>query len=107
MIDNKKKCGVENCNNLGEFDKKIKEKVYRRKYCHKHGNHTLKQRLKSQKDFMVCEYCGWIGPCDIHRVNWESDGGKYTADNIRSTCPNCHRLITYRLIEDKFKIKKN
>jgi len=114
LIDTKRKCKVEWCDNLGEWDKIIGNKVYRRKYCSKHRNpHSYKTknvyyREKFKKENCnKCEYCGWEGPCDIHRPNPGSNGGIYTKDNCRSACPNCHRLINMKLMKDKFNIVDN
>ena len=110
IIDSKKKCCVEGCNCLGEWDKILGNRVYRRKKCSKHRRpHSYKSRNvyyreKFKKDNCGdCEYCGWEGPCDIHRPNPRASGGQYTKDNCRSICPNCHRLISYGLIVDKFR----
>jgi len=39
-----------------------------------------------------CSLCGWVGPCDFHRIIAGKDGGKYVWSNIAILCPNCHRL---------------
>lgn len=43
-----------------------------------------------------CARCGWKeGPCDRHRIVPELG---YVPDNCVSLCPNCHRLVTLKLI---------
>lgn len=110
IIDNKKICIIEGCENIGEWSCESYGRILRRKLCSKHRRETKKNYLPSGRNGYarekfkrdsceVCEYCGWEGPCDCHRPNL----GRYTKDNMRSTCPNCHRLITMGLLVDKFK----
>lgn len=110
-VDNFKKCTIENCNNLGEFDKEVNGRVYRRKICSTHRVRTgrktsgryayAREKFKSEKCHS-CEYCGWVGPCDVHRPVSHEFGGKYEIGNMRSACPNCHRLISMKLKIDAF-----
>lgn len=104
------KCIIEGCNNLGEFRSKTNTGITRRKLCSTHRRKNKKNYLPSGKkgvswikfknnNCKICEYCKWEGPCDCHRPNI----GKYIIGNMRSTCPNCHRLITQGLMIDKFK----
>lgn len=107
MIDEKRKCIINDCNNFGEWSKEVNGKIYRRRLCSKHRN-LLTRRNPHHKSYArekfkelkcnVCEYCGWVGPCDIHRPN----DGRYTVDNMKSCCPNCHRLISMKIISDKY-----
>lgn len=110
IIDNKIKCTIEGCNSLGEWSCESYGKVIRRKLCSHHRRLTKKNYIPSgrngyarekfrRENCGICEYCDWIGPCDCHRPNL----GKYQIGNMRSTCPNCHRLITMGLMFDKFK----
>lgn len=108
IIDNKKKCIIIGCNNVGEWDKIRNLRVYRRRLCGNHRNNLKKNNTgrhsyvrENFKDIKCgeCEYCGWKGPCDCHRPN----EGRYTLDNMRAACPNCHRLISMKLMFDKFK----
>ena len=39
-----------------------------------------------------CSVCGWVGPCDRHRVISGRDGGEYIEANVQILCPNCHKL---------------
>lgn len=107
MIDNKRVCEIDGCNNVGEWSKEVNGKIYRRRFCTKHRglltNKNPHHKSYAREKFKnvscgKCEYCGWEGPCDVHRPN----KGKYTAGNMRSACPNCHRLISLGLIKDKF-----
>lgn len=107
MIDNKRICIIDGCNNVGEWSKEVNGIIYRRRLCSGHRN-ILTRKNKHHKSYArekfkelrcgACEYCGWEGPCDIHRPNI----GRYTNDNMRSACPNCHRLISMGIIKDKF-----
>lgn len=110
IIDYKIKCIIDGCNNLGEWDSIKNYRVYRRRLCSAHRMHLKKHVIKSGRNSYVrekfkeikcgvCEYCDWKGPCDCHRPN----EGRYTRENMRSACPNCHRLITRKLMFDKFK----
>jgi hypothetical protein len=107
---NDKKCVIEGCNNLGEWDCIKRNKLYRRKLCSTHrirlkrqrsvlGARTYAKEIFKRDSCKFCEYCGWEGPCDCHRPNI----GKYKIGNMRSACPNCHRLISRGLLIDKFK----
>ena len=102
LIDSKRICKAEGCRNVGEWDSIFKGKVRRRSLCSKHRKkrpHIDKSRPNS---INVCEYCGWNGPCDIHRPVTGATGGQYEKGNMRNTCPNCHRLISMGLLKDKF-----
>lgn len=59
-------------------------------------NHSHRARSgtkeKLSREANKCVICGWVGPCDLHRIIHGKDGGKYTAKNICIICPNCHRL---------------
>jgi len=108
--DDRRKCTIDGCNNLGEWDSIKHCKVYRRRLCSNHRmnlkkningigrNSYVREKFKEVK-CGECEYCGWKGPCDCHRPN----EGRYTRDNMRSACPNCHRLISKGLMVDKYK----
>lgn len=113
--DSRKKCSIEGCNNLGEWYALKRGRVYRRKLCSNHRFKLLRMTTKQGKlsyareifkkdKCKICEYCNWEGPCDVHRPISGKEGGKYTKDNMRSICPNCHRLINLCLMVDKFKI---
>ena len=108
IVDEKRKCIIEGCNNVGEWKEIERGKVYRLRLCASHRHHLKKNNADARtyakekyKEIKCgkCEYCEWEGPCDIHRPN----KGRYTNGNMRSTCPNCHRLISRGLIVDKYK----
>jgi hypothetical protein len=40
-----------------------------------------------------CSICGWEGPCEVHRVTYGCDGGRYAKGNVVVLCPNCHTLV--------------
>ena len=107
LKDDKRICMINGCTNLGEWSKTVGNKLYRRRLCSNHraklvkkNNDTRTYAKERFKEFncKLCEYCGWEGPCDVHRPNI----GRYTRNNMRSACPNCHRLISMGLIKDKF-----
>lgn len=77
------------------------------KYCNRHRKLSDSIRVKrSMFGFFSkqtipnkkCTNCGWIGPCDRHRIKPELG---YTKDNVIVLCPNCHRLITLGKISKK------
>lgn len=106
FIDSMKKCTVEGCDCLAEICN-IKNGIkFRRKYCSKHKMIAYGMKKKSKKKYGSIQYgnlgkkdkcllCGWVGPCDAHRMDW---GQHYNMDNMASLCPNCHRLIHRGLI---------
>ena len=107
-IDNLRKCIIEGCNNLGEYARKYNGKIHRRRLCSSHRCYLKKDNTDSRtyarekfKEIKCgkCEYCEWEGPCDVHRPN----KGRYTNGNMRSCCPNCHRLISRNIMIDKYK----
>ena len=50
---------------------------------------ALKNRIRTQP----CSVCGWNkANCDVHRIIPAKRGGRYTEDNVKVLCPNCHRL---------------
>ncbi len=108
IIDGKEKCSVEGCENVREWSYVDHSKVHRRKFCSKHKR--LKyglfpkclyavEKFKKEGKCNKCELCGWIGPCDCHRKVIGKEGGRYKISNIRSICPNCHRLIHRGLLK--------
>lgn len=105
MIDDKRMCIIIGCSKVGEWNYSKNGKVYRRPMCTFH--HRIKydkgNALFKLKECKVCEYCFWQGPCDCHRPIAGKDGGKYKRGNMRSICPNCHRLINLGLMIDKYK----
>lgn len=109
--DENKRCIVEGCNAIGEWNKSINGKIYRRKWCTKHRKRfygiAIKKKSKSQHDksrrkllqngsLKKCSICGWDkANCDMHRT---TNGGSYKIDNIKVLCPNCHRLVHLGLL---------
>lgn len=103
IIDLKRKCSIDGCKNLGEWDRIKNYKVYRRRICSTHRiklgykernwrrqNLTFQQKYKLRNLCSKCMICGWAGPCDCHRMEKH---GRYNLNNVASVCPNCHRLI--------------
>lgn len=50
------------------------------------------RKLRGSFNDRTCQVCGWVGPCDMHRIIHGKDGGGYNWDNVAVLCPNCHRL---------------
>jgi hypothetical protein len=48
-----------------------------------------------------CFLCGWVGPCDRHRLISGKDGGKYVPGNVVSLCPNDHRLYHFKKLSQE------
>lgn len=103
--DSKRKCIIDGCNNVGEWNRTIRFRVYRRPLCGKHHrkkygkmprNKRFVDRMRELGLNNKCSICGWNGPCDFHRKN---DGGPYNKENTFLVCPNCHRLIHRNLIK--------
>lgn len=113
VIDLRRKCRIPQCPNLGQYHQMYTRKtdsetvIARRPLCVKHrrikrgavSRKSNRHHKSFKRDFCDrCEYCDWIGPCDVHRPN----PGGYVLGNMRSACPNCHRLISMGLVKDKF-----
>ena len=109
-------CKVEGCNNVGEINKKKRSgKLYRRPICTRHrrikyGQHPTDKdwvRKWKVKQEQKCKKCGWLGPCDIHRIIPRTSGGRYVEENIELICPNCHRLEHIKEIKLGNKTRRN
>lgn len=115
----RRKCESPGCENFGELNKKFKvnssgefkDRFYYRKFCstHKRKFYAMpstherdRERLKKLKTG-VCSLCGWVGPCDNHRLKPGIEGGVYAKDNIVEICPNCHRLEHQKMKARKLK----
>lgn len=75
-----------------------KERERRRKKYQKYRERERQYELRFGRRSLrkaACEWCGWDeATCDIHRI---IPGGPYTAENVITLCPNCHRVETERL----------
>jgi hypothetical protein len=96
MID-KPLCSIPGCNNVRARNNK--HQTYR-KLCTTHhrlrygiSNANRQTIRKKLIDNNKCIQCGWLGPCDRHRVE---HGGEYIPSNVLVLCPNCHRLLHFR-----------
>jgi hypothetical protein len=89
------KCVVDGCDRL-QANKGIYECKRRYDlYCeyHRRGNMKVVKKGRLVVDTKKCSKCGWVGPCDKHRIINGKDGGKYEVGNVVVVCPNCHRMI--------------
>jgi len=91
-----RKCTVEGCNRLTSSKGVVNGIRYYKKYCSVHS--AQNRKFRSCIDISKCSICGWVGPCDTHRITFGSNGGHYTKDNVVGICPNCHRLIHSKLL---------
>lgn len=98
MLIQKPKCVIPDCGN-NAFRRSLRSGGKYMELCSTH--HKLKygmsisgSRGRLSKKFHTgsCQLCGWIGPCDMHRLKPGHEGGKYEVGNVISICPNCHRL---------------
>ena len=83
-------CDIEGCGR-----RQVSKGLHRGKqrydiYCTAHRQLEV-QGLPLSMNVDKCSVCGWVGPCDKHRIVAGKDGGEYTEDNIIIVCPNCHR----------------
>ena len=86
------KCSVVNCNNIAASKgSRGNGKKRFRKLCSTH--YQLKRGRIYNINTKKCSVCGWLGPCDKHRIRFGSEGGRYQDGNIVVLCPNCHRLL--------------
>jgi predicted RNA-binding Zn-ribbon protein involved in translation (DUF1610 family) len=98
MVEQRRKCEFSGCNKFGRNKGYYKGKTVYGRFCELHHRkrdayYTGKQLIDNYK----CSKCGWdMGPCDRHRINPKQG---YTRENVVSLCPNCHRLITLKIIE--------
>ena len=112
-MKNRPLCEIEGCENLattngrkkdGSFIyKKLCRSHHKKKYnmpsCSRDKRPTeIKKLLHSSE----CFICGWDkAECDVHRIVYGCDGGKYIKGNVLPVCPNCHRLIHRGLLKIK------
>lgn len=71
--------------------------------------HKAWVRLQAIKKYgTACELCGYKLSIDTHHIIPKHKGGLHTIENLMVICPNCHALITRKLIElkDRLDIKK-
>lgn len=99
-------CDIKGCNHLQRY-RGLDHKGNRLygKVCTKHHkirynmnfpvNMSNRISLKYKMPNDRCIRCEWEGPCDRHRMI-PSEG--YVPENVRILCPNCHRLVTLKLI---------
>jgi len=84
------RCRVPGCTNMTCSKGRYNGRPRYGNVCGKHKSQgKRKRRTLSGK----CSLCGWVGPCDIHRIVFGCDGGQYRRGNMMEICPNCHRLI--------------
>ena len=84
-------CSVAGCQGKCTSKGIVNGKRYYKNLCSVH--HRERQLLAGTMSRDKCTLCGWIGPCDLHRVIWGKHGGEYVRSNVISVCPNCHRLV--------------
>ncbi len=97
-------CIINGCNNLAMPTGKKKDGSvtyknlcathHTRKYNMPHGVAGKKRKVVRQLREEKCTICGWgNAECDVHRIKYGCNGGKYVTGNVMTVCPNCHRLI--------------
>lgn len=106
-MEGRDKCKIELCQRTvmsignGKF-----AKLCRKHYKQRFGmdwSHNSKQRRKKKIRSDRCVLCGWLGPCEIHRIRFGHEGGGYVNGNMISICPNCHTLLHRGNVELIFK----
>jgi hypothetical protein len=61
--------------------------------------HKAWVRLQAIKKYgNKCELCGYELSIDIHHIKPKSEGGAHDAKNLMVVCPNCHSLITRKIL---------
>ena len=96
----RKVCRIDGCNRLGRNRGRSMGKTVYDSLCEKH--HRMRGSSEWHResiDNSKCEVCGWDKTsCDRHRIDNKKG---YYKENVIVLCPNCHRLVTYNLIELK------
>jgi hypothetical protein len=90
----REKCIVVGCSKLQANKGLLNGQVMYSRYCegHRRGRFAVEKKGRVKMDTKKCSLCGWVGPCDKHRVLAGKDGGRYVPGNVIVVCPNCHRL---------------
>jgi len=95
----RRKCDFPGCGNNGRNKGLYKGKTRYDHVCEIHHRKVNKAYYlqKQAIDNSKCQLCGWDkAPCDRHRI--EPSKGYYI-ENIAVLCPNCHRLVSMRLLK--------
>lgn len=87
----RKICEIEGCGKPAAQKGIVNGKQRYRRLCSGHWR-SKKGWRSVHKAVGKCNVCGWIGPCDAHRIVGGKDGGTYSKGNVISLCPNCHRM---------------
>lgn len=61
--------------------------------------HKAWVRLQAIKKYgNKCELCEYRLSIDIHHIKPKSEGGAHETENLMVVCPNCHSLITRKIL---------
>lgn len=59
-------------------------------------------RIKAMNKYGTkCELCGYHHLVDVHHIIEKKNGGSNDIENLLVLCPNCHALITRKIIDIK------
>lgn len=57
-------------------------------------------RTQAMKKYgQKCELCRYKLSLDVHHITPKSRGGAHEVDNLMVVCPNCHALITRKILQ--------
>ncbi len=82
--------------NVGYRRRKLGQRKYLRGEIQKHRAWVRLQAIK--KYGKICELCGYKLAIDTHHIMPRFQGGLHEIDNLMVVCPNCHSLITRKII---------
>ncbi len=71
-----------------------------RKYYGNCSKHLAKRKAINAYG-KACEICGYDLVVDVHHILEKSNGGNHEIENLVIVCPNCHALITRRILSIK------
>lgn len=91
---------------VGYRRRKLGNRKYLRGEIQKHKAWVRAQAVKKYGD--ACELCGYKMAIDTHHIIPKHKGGLHEIENLMVVCPNCHALITRKIviISDRKEIPK-
>ena len=89
--------------NVGYRRRKLGRRKYLRGEIQRHKAWIRSQAIKKYGN--ICELCGYKLAIDTHHIIPKFQGGLHEIQNLMVICPNCHALITRKIIS--LKSRKN
>ena len=98
IVKELRKMGYKNATvwTVGYRRRKLGGRKYLRGEIKKHKAWIRSQAIKKYGN--KCELCGYNMAIDTHHILPKHEGGPHEIENLMVVCPNCHSLITRKLL---------